>query len=91
MSLITVTNNNLEELKKLSLKYQTLDEFLEAIALYEEDTKTNEENDTPDKVSLMTMHASKGLEFPIVIIVGANQNIIPYQKSLKERKRSETG
>jgi DNA helicase-2/ATP-dependent DNA helicase PcrA len=81
--------NNLEELKKLSLKYQTLDEFLEAIALYEEDTKTNEENDTSDKVSLMTMHASKGLEFPIVIIVGANQNIIPYQKSLKENNVAE--
>ena len=41
----------------------------------------NEETEEQlNKVNLMTMHASKGLEFPVVIICDANQNIIPHKK-----------
>lgn len=52
----------------------TLDEFLEDIALI---TDTDKDIKDENRVSLMTIHASKGLEFPIIYIVGMEENIFP--------------
>lgn len=60
-----------------------LDVFMQDIALL-----TNEDNDkdpNADTVSLMTIHASKGLEFPFVHIVGLEENLFPSQRSLNSR------
>jgi ATP-dependent DNA helicase Rep len=43
------------------------------------------ENDATDQVSLMTLHAAKGLEFPHVFIVGVEENILPHHQSQDER------
>jgi ATP-dependent DNA helicase Rep len=43
------------------------------------------ENDATDQVSLMTLHAAKGLEFPHVFIVGAEENILPHHGSQDDR------
>ena len=64
-----------------------LDIFMQDIALL-----TNEDNDkdpNADTVSLMTIHASKGLEFPQVFVVGLEENLFPSQRSLGSRSDLE--
>jgi len=64
-----------------------LDIFMQDIALL-----TNDDNDkdpNADTVSLMTIHSSKGLEFPIVFIVGLEENLFPSQLSLNSRTELE--
>lgn len=60
----------------------TLQKYLQDIALY-----TNIDfNKDSDKVKLMTIHQSKGLEFPYVFITGLSEGIFPNQRSIRERK-----
>ena len=43
-----------------------------------------EEDDDADQVQLMTLHASKGLEFPYVFMVGMEEGLLPHQSSIDE-------
>jgi DNA helicase-2/ATP-dependent DNA helicase PcrA len=52
----------------------TIDKYLEKISLY---TTSNEEKPSKDTVSLMTVHASKGLEFKVVFVISVNEGILP--------------
>ena len=62
---------------------RTLDQFMQDIALVTDaDIK---DKDDIDKVSLMTIHAAKGLEFPYVYIVGMEENLFPSIQSLGSR------
>lgn len=45
---------------------------------------SNDEKEENGKVTLMSMHASKGLEFPIVFIIGVEENLLPHERSLRE-------
>ena len=65
----------------------TLAHFLEDIALLT-DADTDDPNDN-DRVSLMTIHAAKGLEFPVVYIVGLEENLFPSQLSINSREDLE--
>ncbi|HCC36966.1 MAG TPA: AAA family ATPase [Treponema sp.] len=47
-------------------------------------TRDDGEEDSDDKANIMTIHASKGLEFPVVFIAGAEKGIIPHERSLTE-------
>jgi DNA helicase-2/ATP-dependent DNA helicase PcrA len=47
-------------------------------------TKDDGEDDALGKVSLMTIHSAKGLEFPVVFIAGAENGIIPHEKSIAD-------
>jgi DNA helicase-2/ATP-dependent DNA helicase PcrA len=60
-----------------------LGSFLEDIALLT-DADRKDEDDEP-KISLMTIHASKGLEFPFVYVVGMEENLFPSQMALNSR------
>jgi DNA helicase-2/ATP-dependent DNA helicase PcrA len=66
-----------------SEKEKTLANFLEEVALYTDDQKDKD----PDRdcVSLMTIHSSKGLEFPHVFIGGLEENLFPSQMALTSR------
>jgi superfamily I DNA/RNA helicase len=67
-----------------------LGDFLRTVFLAEEYNKRNEEKTVdPDSVTLLTVHASKGLEFPYVFIIGLEQNLFPHERSLKERSLAE--
>ena len=63
----------------------TLDLFMSDIALMTDADKKNETEEDRNKVSLMTIHAAKGLEFPYVYVVGLEENLFPSQMSLTER------
>jgi DNA helicase-2/ATP-dependent DNA helicase PcrA len=81
---------NARELVSLTVRYDesvgmdVLTQFLEETAL-----QSDQDNDTKDKggVRLMTVHASKGLEFDHVFIVGLEQDLFPH-KNIGNRKRS---
>ena len=59
----------------------TLDEFLERVATDSDQDNYDSEN---GKVSLMTMHSAKGLEFPIVFIPGMEEGLFPSARALEE-------
>ena len=66
---------------------KTLDEFMQEITLL---TNVDKEDDKDgDKVSLMTVHAAKGLEFKYVYIVGLEENLFPSQLSINSRSDLE--
>ncbi len=62
---------------------RTLDEFMQDVALLT-DADVQDKN-SGDKVSLMTIHSAKGLEFPFVFIVGVEENLFPSIQSLSSR------
>ena len=64
-----------------------LDIFMQDIALLTNDD--NDKNPNADTVSLMTIHSSKGLEFPVVYVVGLEENLFPSQLSLNSRSDLE--
>ena len=69
-----------EKLLSIARLHNDLRSFLNALAL-------NQDSDTIDfnieKVSLMTMHAAKGLEFPVVFVAGCEQGLVPFAKDGK--------
>lgn len=66
---------------------KTLDMFLQQVLLLTSEDK-GEDKDS-DKVSLMTIHAAKGLEFPHVYVVGMEENLFPSLLSLSSRQELE--
>jgi len=74
---------NQENLKPEEERNTSLAYYLEDIALLTDADKDDEDNG--DHVSLMTIHQSKGLEFPYVYIVGLEENLFPSQMSMSSR------
>ncbi len=83
---------NLEEFLTVAIEFEDeeadagLAEFLESITL-SSDIDGMEE--TEDSVTLMTLHSAKGLEFPVVFLVGMEEGIFPGYKSISEEKELE--
>ncbi|MBB13216.1 MAG: ATP-dependent DNA helicase [Flavobacteriaceae bacterium] len=73
--------------KEISDATGSLSEFMEDIALATD--FDNDKNDDVDRVYLMTVHLSKGLEFPIVYIVGLEEDLFPSALSLNTRSELE--
>lgn len=68
-------------------KYGILTEYMQEIALLTDADKDDDGDN--DRVSLMTIHASKGLEFKYVHVVGLEENLFPSQLSLNSRQELE--
>ncbi|MBE7473282.1 MAG: AAA family ATPase [Anaerolineae bacterium] len=67
----------LQQLVRFAIPFTTrLADFLESVALQKE---TDVYDPRADRVTLMTLHASKGLEFPVVFMAGCEENLLPYQ------------
>ena len=71
---------NLTELSRALEDYATLGDFLEHVSL----VMDNDAKDTAEKVTIMTMHAAKGLEFDNVFLPGWEEGVFPSQRSLDE-------
>jgi len=83
---------NILELRTVAQQYQDLEPqegltaFLEGVALVSDVDALDE---TQDTVTLITLHQAKGLEFPIVFIVGAEEGILPHFRSLDDTAQME--
>ena len=83
---------NLEELLTVTMEFEKenaengLAEFLEGITL---SSDVDEVDETQEQVTLMTLHSAKGLEFPVVFLVGMEEGIFPGYKSIGEEKELE--
>jgi len=76
---------NLRELVSAMAEYENMTTFLEHVALVME----NEQNiNNDDKVSIMTLHGAKGLEFDCVFLVGWEEGLFPSQRSMDENGQS---
>ncbi|RFP85944.1 DNA helicase II [Rhodobacteraceae bacterium 63075] len=71
---------NLKELVKALEQFENLQGFLEHVSLIMD----NESEDAEQKVSIMTLHAAKGLEFPVVFLPGWEDGLFPSQRSMDE-------
>ena len=64
--------------------------FLTDLALIADiDSLDKEENQSTEKIVLMTMHAAKGLEFPVVFIIGMEENVFPHSRSMGDDEEME--
>ncbi len=72
--------DNLAELARAMEEYETLSDFLEHVSL----VMDNDANKAGERVTLMTIHAAKGLEFPLVFLAGWEEGLFPSQRALDE-------
>ena len=73
--------DNLKELVRAMEQYESLTAFLEHVSL----VMDLENNETEDKINLMTLHGAKGLEFDIVFLPGWEEGLFPSQRTLDEK------
>ena len=80
--------DNLEELLNSTTEYAGAEPptglllFLDRVSLVADTDQLPDEEDTAGKVTLMTVHSAKGLEFPVVLVVGMDEKIFPHARSL---------
>ena len=67
----------------------TLSDYLESYSLMEENDRTQEESPDADAVTLSSIHAAKGLEYPVVIQIAMERNIFPHERALEENGYEE--
>lgn len=83
---------NLEELISVALEFESsnddksLESFLTNIAL---NAEPDSEEESEDRVSLMTIHSSKGLEFPVVFLAGMEEKIFPIARAIQSMRDSD--
>ena len=83
---------NIKELRSVATQHPDLTNFLENVALVEQENgvdQVNQADQVNQGVTLMTAHAAKGTEFPIVFVVGLEEGLFPHSRSLLEKDKIE--
>ncbi|MBY7142678.1 DNA helicase PcrA [Virgibacillus sp. NKC19-3] len=87
---------NLEEFKTVTQDFEkaaedkTLVAFLTDLALIADLDRVDEDDDQNEpKITLMTLHAAKGLEFPVVFLIGLEEMVFPHSRSMFDEKEME--
>ncbi len=87
--------NNVEALMSAIADYEskhespTLSGFLDQSALVTDDDRRDADKKTANAVTLLTIHSAKGLEFPFVFLVGAEEGLLPHSRSIGDRAIEE--
>ncbi|MEA3355249.1 MAG: UvrD-helicase domain-containing protein [Patescibacteria group bacterium] len=76
---------NIKELSSVAMEFGSLTDFLENVALVEQTDLMNKKK----SVTLMTLHASKGLEFKMVFMIGMEEGMFPHSRSLLDSRQLE--
>ncbi len=87
---------NLEEFMTVTKDFEEASEdksliaFLTDLALIADIDRVDEEDpDNQEKVTLMTLHAAKGLEFPVVFLIGMEENVFPHSRAMFDEEEME--
>jgi DNA helicase-2/ATP-dependent DNA helicase PcrA len=82
---------NIKELRSVAMEFTLLRDFLENIALVEQETlpRQTESRKEKEAITLMTLHAAKGLEFPVVFLIGLEEGLFPHSRSLLDNSELE--
>ncbi|MDO8577016.1 MAG: UvrD-helicase domain-containing protein [Candidatus Daviesbacteria bacterium] len=84
---------NVKELRSVAEEFPNLTDFLENVALVENGNLPSRKRQTitseQDAVTLMTLHSAKGLEFPVVFIVGMEEGLFPHSRSMLDVRELE--
>jgi DNA helicase-2/ATP-dependent DNA helicase PcrA len=82
---------NIKELRSVAIEFPDLTEFLENVALVEQEYHHDpqENGEKKNAITLMTLHAAKGLEFPIVFMIGMEEGLFPHSRSLMDKGELE--
>lgn len=80
---------NIKELQAVATEFETLTEFLENVALVQSEYYSDEMKNQREAVTFMTLHAAKGLEFPVVFMVGMEEGLFPHSRSIMETEELE--
>lgn len=88
---------NIKELRSVAIEFPNITNFLENVALVEQESMPDKDkknigqnkNAQKDAVTLMTLHGAKGLEFPIVFMVGMEEGLFPHSRALMDKQELE--
>ncbi|MBI2028057.1 MAG: UvrD-helicase domain-containing protein [Candidatus Levybacteria bacterium] len=82
---------NIKELRSVALNFSDLTKFLENVSLVEQEYMPDKPNGELKKnaVTLMTLHAAKGLEFSYVFMIGMEEGLFPHSRSLMDKNELE--
>ncbi len=83
---------NIKELRSVATEFSVLREFLETVALVEKQESRaakREHEHSKGAVTLMTLHAAKGLEFSSVFMIGMEEGLFPHSRSLMDHEELE--
>lgn len=80
---------NIQELRSVATQFPDRVEFLEQVALVENDQIGMQGETGQPAVTLMSLHAAKGLEFNVVFLAGMEEGLFPHSRSLLERAQME--
>jgi DNA helicase II / ATP-dependent DNA helicase PcrA len=81
---------NIEELLSVASQFKNIDQLLENIALLQDNEMADVTlHGKQDVVTLMSLHSAKGLEFPIVYMVGMEEGLFPHSRSILDKEQME--
>ncbi len=82
---------NIKELRSVAEEFPNLTDFLENVVLVEQEYLPDNpaEGEKKDTITLMTLHAAKGLEFKVVFMVGMEEGLFPHSRSLMDKNELE--
>lgn len=81
---------NIKELRSVALNFPDLIMFLENVALVEQEYMPDKPiGEEKNAITLMTLHAAKGLEFPVVFMIGMEEGLFPHSRALMDKNELE--
>ncbi len=81
---------NVQELINVAGQFKEVATFLENVALVQDEVMADAQSDEPAQaITLMSLHSAKGLEFPVVFMVGMEEGLLPHSRSLIDPEQME--